>query len=246
MKRVHLTILAGALLAAFCIPAHAQEESGHLLSILEIKVKAGHDRQFREGLAAWKDCYLENDGDGTWNFWDRVQGKGSVYVGTFRMANWAEMDAQDPASMACRDVVMEQLIPHSAGVESSLARAIPALSAEAGQTDVVWVTYFRAADGRAFRRAVEAISGVIREVEGQPRGYWYNVIGGPEKSATHFLVTPYENFAAMDEDRDGVFTVIENARGEEEAERLRSMGMDAIDGAWSYIYRRMVEVSHTP
>jgi len=42
----------------------AQEtEKGFILSMTEFTVKRGHDVQFREGVKAWKACYIENKGE---------------------------------------------------------------------------------------------------------------------------------------------------------------------------------------
>jgi hypothetical protein len=38
---------------------------GHLMSVTEFTVKPGHEMQFREGIKAWKACYLENKGEWT-------------------------------------------------------------------------------------------------------------------------------------------------------------------------------------
>jgi hypothetical protein len=47
--------------------ARAQEKQ--ILSMTEFTVKIGHEKQFEEGIKAWKACYLENKGEWTWSMW---------------------------------------------------------------------------------------------------------------------------------------------------------------------------------
>ena len=53
---------------------HAQEveDNSMILSVTEFTIKPGHNTQFREGVKAWKSCYLENEGDWSWEVWSRV------------------------------------------------------------------------------------------------------------------------------------------------------------------------------
>jgi hypothetical protein len=38
---------------------------GPLMSVTEFAIKQGHEMQFREGIKAWKDCFIENEGEWT-------------------------------------------------------------------------------------------------------------------------------------------------------------------------------------
>ncbi len=38
---------------------------GPLMSVTEFAIKQGYEMQFREGIKAWKDCYIENEGEWT-------------------------------------------------------------------------------------------------------------------------------------------------------------------------------------
>ena len=78
----------------FLLPliAVSQDDESYLLRLTEITVKHGHNAQFVQGVKTWKKCYKDNKGENPWNMWSRLQGEGSVYAFTGRMANWAEMD----------------------------------------------------------------------------------------------------------------------------------------------------------
>jgi len=247
-KRLAL-IAIGATALAVPFTASAQEEpSGHMLSLLELNDKAGHDSDFRAGIAAWKECYIENDGDGSWNFWRRQQGQGNVYVAAFTMENWADLDTRDEAAQSCQAVALEEITPyvHAEQNSNSYARLMPDISRSEPVGDVVWVSNFRAEDGRLMMETARKIVAAIKETEGEPRGYWYSVMGGHEKAADYFVVTPFADFAAMDVEREGVWKIVASVHDEDEADRLRSNFMKSMDAGWSYLYRRVPDLSHNP
>jgi hypothetical protein len=246
-KRVALAVLSATFLSV-PLTTTAQEPAGHLLSIFELHVKAGHNEQLRAGIAAWKECYLAQKGDRAWNTWQRQQGQGNVYVVAFRLDNWASLDTPNEAGQKCQSVVSEKITPnvHAEKGTSSYAKLMPAISRNAPVSDLVWVNNFRADDTRLMTRTIEQITGAMAEAEGQPRGFWYDVQGGDAASADYFVVTPFENFAALDVTRTGVWEVISKVRGEAEAERMRADFRTSLDSSWAYLYRRLPELSHNP
>jgi hypothetical protein len=247
MKRIALALLSTTLLS-LPVTTTAQEPAGHLLSIFEMHVKAGHNDQLKAGIAAWKECYLAQKGPRTWNTWQRQQGQGNVYVVAFRLNNWAALDTPHEAGQKCQGVVLENITPHvhaEKGV-SSYAELLPKISRNAPVSDVIWVNNFRADDTRLMMNTIEQIVGAMAEAEGQPRGFWYDVQGGDVDSADYFVVTPFENFAALDDDRAGVWEVVTKVRGEAEAERLRADFRSSLDTGWAYMFRRLPELSHNP
>jgi hypothetical protein len=78
-KQVNKATLALAMIFTFTLlseVAHAKsEERGFILSTTELKIISGRNTRFQEGVKAWKKCYLENNGEWTWNMWRRVQGE---------------------------------------------------------------------------------------------------------------------------------------------------------------------------
>jgi hypothetical protein len=247
-KRLALVAISAVALAVPFTAAAQEEPANQMLSLLELQVKAGHDSDFRAGIAAWKECYLENDGDGSWNLWRRQQGQGNVYVAAFRMQGWGDLDTPDEAARKCQDVARDKITPftHAENNSNSYVRLMPDISRSAPAGDVIWVSNFRAEDSRMMMDVVKKVVAAMKEVEGDSRGYWYDVMGGDEKAADYLVVTPFENFAAIEEEREGVWAVVAKVHGEEESERLRSSFMDSLDTGWSYIFRRDSELSHNP
>ena len=225
--------------------AQAQEE--FILTTTEFTIKNGHESQFEEGVKAWKSCYLENGGEWTWYMWKRYNGKGSVYVLSSRMANWAELERTDEAGKKCWHIAVHQIIPHIESAEDNFSRNIPELSRSAtSEMGVIWVTFFQVENSTVFRKIIEEISGIIAEAEGDKRGYWYAASGGGPESPDYFVTTPFENFAAMDVERDNVWKMVENAKGELATEEMRAEFRNSVSSAWAYMYKLMDELSHNP
>jgi hypothetical protein len=245
VKRVlTFSLLLSISIFSFNIFAQEEDES-FILSMTEFTIKPGHDFEFREGIKAWKECYLENGGEWSWRIWQRVQGEGNVYILASSMSNWAEMDESgDEAGKECRDLARELINPHIESAKYNLARYMPDISKKNPmEYDVIWVTNWTVKDGWKFQNTVKEITNIIRDVEGDTRGYWYNVMGGAVDEADYFVVDPYKNFAAMDEERDGVWALVEKSKGEKKKDELRQNFMDSVDKAWAYIYTREKELS---
>lgn len=246
------TMTAAAVSAAMLISVSgavmAQDEEGDStmkLSMGEISVKNGHNDEFRAGIAAWKACYLENDGDGNWSVWSRMDGESGSYYVNFTMSKWAEMDEDDAASEACSSIVDEQISPHINSSNWRWAEAMPEISKNGGSGDIAVVYFFRVNDDRKFNSVVSEVSAAVREIEGDERGYWYQMYGGDEHAADYFIAIPFENFAQWDEDTAGVWELAAQHYGEEKTGQLRAEMREAMDAIWDYSYRRLPDLSHS-
>jgi hypothetical protein len=226
----------------------AQEQQKFILSATEFTVKNGHEKQFEDGVKAWKACYLENKGEWTWNFWKRYNGKGSVYGLTSLSENWAKWDDEnDEAGKKCWQIVMYQIVPHIESSEDNFATSMPEFSkATPADMGIIWVTYFQVENSGLFKEVVKEIGDIMQKVEGGKRGYWYASNGGSPESADYIVVTPYKNFAALDVKRDAVWDMVEKAKGKEETEKLRAKMRSSLKDSWMYLYKRMDDLSHNP
>ena len=233
------------LLLLLPMATRAQDNNSTLLTINEITVKPGHDAQFTEGVKLWKECYLKNNGTRHWNLWHRVQGKGDVYVLSGIKANWAEMDDRDPASAACRTIVINFIMPHVESMQYNIARSMPELSRPImDSTKLIWVTSFIVKNSTDFNDVIKSISSAIKTTEGNTRGYWYNVMGGSPETPDYFVTDPFKGFSDLDKDRDGVWKIYEKVNGKKAADALRAKFRDAVDKMWSYIYTLNVDLSN--
>lgn len=240
-----MMFIAGSTL--FSNGAQAQEtERGFILSMNELTIKPGHDNHFREGVKAWKACYLENDGDWTWNMWRRMNGEGNVYVLTSAMDKWAEMDETDESGMKCRNLVRDLINPHVESSESNFARFQPQYSKTFPNPDpVLWVIYWQVNNWTRFREVVKEVVDEVAKAEGTPRVYWYSVLGGSKDTPDFFVATPFANFAAMDVERENVWNIYESAKGKEKRDEMQAAFREVTDASWSYLFRLDADISHS-
>lgn len=240
MKRVLILMI---LIPLFSI---GQESDKKLLNMAELTVKMNHQQEFTDGMQKWKDCYLSNNGDESWNVWNRMQGKSGVVAVTYFMDKWAEMDeGQSEADKACMNIFKNDVFPHVEKMNFNLSWTMPELSrALPDSTSVVWVTFFRTSNSSDFLEVVKNVSETYRNEKGEPLGIWYDFIGGGENSADFMVSTPYKNFAQLDEPFDAPWAVYEKAHGKEKMEEMRSRFRESLDDAWSYIYKLNSKLSH--
>ena len=215
-----------------------QEDANHLSNLTHIKVKMGHEAQFIEGVKMYKKCYAENGGEDKWNFWRRIQGKGTVYAVTSMMDNWAELDEErDDASKKCRSVFPSFLAPHMEESYRAITSFMPDISNNSTDpASKVWVTYFKVKNSADFMAVVKAVSGQIKKVEGDERAYWYAFEGGSKEAPDYLVAWPFDKYADLDKDMDGVWKIYENEHGKKKTEQLRAKFRNAVDDAWGYIY----------
>jgi hypothetical protein len=230
------------------IMALSQTNESILLDMTELTVKFGHNEQFVEGMKVYKKCYTDNGGTNKWNTWHRVQGEGSVYVLTSTMAKWAEMDEdRDDAGKKCWINVVNLIRPHLKSVGYNIARSMPNLSRTTPMpetTTMVYVFNVKTSNDLAFREVIGELSSAIKKAEGDSRGTWYASQGGTPERPNYFIGIPYDNFAAMDVERDGPWIVYEKANGKAKTEALRAKYRASVSSDWSYMYTLNKELSN--
>jgi hypothetical protein len=221
------------------------DDSSNIINVTHITVKMGHEAQFAEGVNKYKKCYAENNGEGKWNFWRRVQGSNSVYAVTDTMENWAEMDDEsDEARDKCISHFPEDILPHMESMDYMVTESMPDISKDTNeQKDKVWVTYFRVSNSADFMEVIKAVTAEVKKAEGDERAYWYSVAGGSEDSADYMVAWPFDKYGDLDKDMDGVWKIYENAHGAEKTAEMRKKFMEAVDGSWSYMYDKSDSMS---
>ena len=243
MKTFKLILLAACFLFMLPKTIQAQENDEFVMNLVEYTVKFGHSSNFEEGVKKWKKCYQENNGESKWNLWKREQGKGNTYVVSSRLANWAEMDEDDPAGAACTSVAVQFVRPHIENMEVNTVQSMPKLSrkADMGDATLVWVYSFDVKNSRAFLNIIEQITSTIQAQEGDKRGYWYRSLAG--EGNDYFVSTPYKGFSDLDNDRDNVWEVYEKAHGKTKTEKIRDEFSAVLDNATSFIYSLQKDLS---
>jgi hypothetical protein len=232
-------------LALLPIATLAQDNKGSLMEITEITVKAGHNAQFLQGVKLWKECYLKNKGTHHWNLWHRVQGKGNVYELTGNMANWAEMDKDDPASKACFTILTNFIMPHVESTEYTISMSMPEFSRPPSEgTKVIQVTFFTVKNGVDFMDVLKGVTSAIKTSEGNLRGFWNRVIGGGPEDPDYFVTEPYKSFADLDKQQDSPWKVYEKVNGKKATDAIRAEMRGSVGSAWSYFYTLNEDLSN--
>lgn len=249
-RKVSVAIMAIFLTMAISNVTFGQRQEGSvILNSTEFTIKPGHDTKFREGVKAWKACYIENEGTWNWHMWNRLQGVGNVYSLTSFSANWAEFDEVDEAGRNCRDISRELINPHVESTRRLVSYTMPANSNSNPWTPeikVVSTTYWTVNNSVKFMEAINEVHNVLKEKEGNIRSYWYNTVGGGPDDVHYWMATPYKNFAQMDEVIPGVWTVVESAKGKRHSDKTRDTLRESIDKQWSYIFTFVEDLSRIP
>lgn len=249
MKSSTLILAFGAcaLLGAGTAALAQEDNDSYILQITKVGVKIGHDTAFQEAVKAYHACLLEHEDAGTWSTWSNVGGDGREYHFVSTMDNWAEMDSPWEAGKACWPEHEKEITPNVESVSTRFARPMADWSADADGYTVVRLHQFRVDDGEAFRDAVGAITGIMKEAEYAHMGSWYNVIGNSSNEPGYFVVAHYDNFAAIDEDRAGPYQAVADAAGEERADELWKQFGDSLRDDREYfteLLRREDDLSH--
>jgi hypothetical protein len=244
-------LLAAAIAAGVCMPVVAddhEEKEDYMLSIMELSIKHGHGMKFREAMTAYMECYVENEGINEWTVWGAVDGEPNAMTIVSRVDMWAEFDADDPGDEACWPEHGAELTSHLADAERRMWRRMPDWSGEAGDFSVVRLHNFRVDDGEEFREVVGEIVGMMKDAEYEHMGTWYNAVGTKRWGADYFVVDHFENFAALDEDRQGANGIMVDALGEDGAEEMWERFGDTLSDMepyWTVTLSRIDSLSHT-
>ena len=244
-----ITCLGAVAMALAAGTSLAQENDDYMIEITKVQVAPGQMDEFMDGVKAYRDCYAEKDGKNGWSFWRQVDGDQMTVHAVSRLNKWADLDAVDEARNSCWRDHSDSITGNTAAVQTTFARRQSDWSGSPGDFSVVELHNFRVDDGEAFRSAVSEITGVLKEANYEHLGSWFDVIGGDGDDASYFVVEYHTNFAAMDVDKPGVYATVEEAKGEEEAERM----FDAFDDAlrddheyWRNTLQRVDSLSYDP
>lgn len=248
MKVLLRKFLGIVLLVSISPFALAQEAPlGPLTSFTEFTIKPGQSMQFREGIKAWKECYLKNGGEWTWRMWERQQGEGTVFVLASSMPNWAEMDKTDESGKDCQLLAINMINAHVEKAISHTTRLMPEISNNNPfDGKIIRVGFYRTniENGYKMMETVKEVEEIRKNAGLSIDGYWYNwLTADPDSPSAHYVIG-YENYAEMDIQKESVWQSVENAAGKEKRDELQSKFRSTLQNSWSYIYRFDEEISH--
>lgn len=226
------------LLPLFCF---GQNKKPGPMEITEITVKFGQERQFLEGVKLWNQCYLKNNGTRHWSFWRRVQGKGSVYVLSGVLPNWAAMDENDSASQTCRTMAVQLIQPNIESTDYSIVEKMTGFSnyEMKESTELIRVIYFKVKNFQDFLEAYSTLQAGLKGTVFE-NVIWSSVVDGGPDSPDFFIVLPYDGFSDFDhpnpEFEGGPWKKYEELKGKKAADALRAKARNSVENTWSYLY----------
>ena len=239
-----------ALILALFLPfiSVSQSVEDAILTLTEFKIKTGHTAQFEDGIKKWKDCYNDNGGDSSWGFWSRVQGEGNVYIVTNFIENWATMDYSEQHNDSCSVIVSDYIMPYVESTTYNITCTIPEWSKEnfEGDTKIVWSTFIRVKDKRAFGEVMKEITSVTSENYGELKGIWYKFKGGDKDEAHYMISEHFENYTDLGNYIEGPFEMYAKIKGEKKANDLLDKWNNSLENSWSYIWEHNMELSNYP
>lgn len=227
------------------VVAFSQNNDNQMLNMTELTIKPGQNSQFMDGVKKYKECYKKNNGTDQWNMWKRVQGKGNVYVLTGLMNNWADMEKPNETGEKCDYVLRDFIAPHVETSTYSISRMMPEFSRTPMEgTKLVMVSFFQVKDVTQFREVVKELTDLHRKEHGEPRGTWYDYIGGGVDSPHYMVSTPYKSYSDMDLPVENIWDMHEKINGKKKSEALKTKGRNSVDASWTYLYKLDDEMSN--
>jgi hypothetical protein len=221
MKIKTLSCAVAAVLTVGLTPAAlpAQESDDSVLSMTRIDLEPVSWMKFGQAMEEYIGCYSENGGEDSWSAWRDME-KDVVWIVT-SMDGWAEMDEErSEANRACYSIIEENMGPLVRKIRTEYAQYLPDWSAEAEGYDVVRLHQFVVEEGDEFEEIVGEMTSVVKDADYEHVGAWYEIIGNDADEVGFFVVSHYDNFAAIDDDRQGYYGVMAEAIGEDETEAM--------------------------
>ena len=241
-----------ALTVAIIVPlgtALAEEEKAKptppIITLVEVQIKHGERMAWSEGVKAFKACYEEQGGEQHWWTWRRVGGKGTVYTVVLADANWAAFDEDDEKMQPCYPIMMEKMMPHEVSVSETFVRPNLDFSRPISGP-VARVTGLMIDDYRAFMEVATVVNKTLKDENAGRPIEWLEPQIGAADDPDWYLVSRYENWAAMDVEVEGIWKVMERVHGEEKTAEMRAKVTAAIAGSDSYLYELSPGLSHLP
>lgn len=226
--------------------ASAQDNDAKLMQVTEFTVKPKDVAKFTEGVKLYKECYLKNNGTQHWKIWQPIQGNVNTFVLAGTIANWAEMDKDDPASEACRPIVTNYIVPYTENINNTIAQNMPQFSEpQKVNAKVISVTFFKVKSNTVFLDILKDVSAALLTAEGKgQRGYWYRIVGGSPDGPNYFVTDPFDSFADFGKERISPWKVYENVNGKKASDAMAVRRKEATEKVWSYLFTLREDLSN--
>jgi hypothetical protein len=246
-----LSLLAVLIFTA-PILANAQDAPPPLTEMWLVTPKAGHQAEFKKGLAAHMAFRSEHGDPRSWQSYTPLLGDNLSQVAIrYCCFEWADQDAYREWSDQAEEIsahFAENVAPHAENWEHYFEASDFKNShwvEENGPYKFFAVTDFKIKQGhsREFDDARDKMSQIALDqgwATNDRSWLWTTTIGGPPQEG---IVIPYKNFAAMDRDEDSFYRFLSKHMGDEAAAALLQQFSTAAKSSHFQIWEHQEEYS---
>jgi hypothetical protein len=247
-------IAAIAMLAGGSVHA-AEAGKANVIRTYTDTVEPAQQQAYETAVKAYNKCLGEHGVKYTWIAWGHETGNTYMYSFAAGPVTWADFDTMHETSKACDDTWRAQANPHLKGETSAFLIEMPELSRMPKDKDakpaLISVTFFtlkgdRGADD-AFTEGMKKIVAAAEKTKWSGHYTLYKLKGADKDAPDYLILSPYKNWAAYGAGADpGVWKMLENADGKENAEAVRKSINDAIQDVSTHVDNYSEDLTYNP
>ncbi|WP_154222094.1 hypothetical protein [Marinicella rhabdoformis] len=248
MKKLSKLLIILLVLPSLCVAEDEKKEPTILSDSWQMTPKAGHSAEFEKALIEHMKFRVEDNDPRSWQVFTPVTGSNiSRYIVRSCCTTWAEFDAYDTWYMKSesRKHYFETVHPHVAQYNHNFSQLDTKNSSwkDDAKANYVGVSTYKMKVGgwRKTGKAIEEVTKILKENNWPKSWSWSYPEGG---EGVMQLVTPYENYAAMESPEETVYKVVKkHLKSEKKADKLFEQFRSGIE-SWEYqIYRHHKDLS---
>jgi hypothetical protein len=256
MKIIASCVVTAIALLAGGVSAHAAEAAkANVTRVYTDTVDPAHQQAYETGVKNYNKCLGEHGLKYAWLAWGHETGNTYMYSFAAGPYAWADFDTMHVVAKPCDDTWRAQANPHLKGETSAFLIEMPELSrmpADKGaKPALINVTFFtlkgdRGADD-AFTDGLKKIVAAAEKTKWTGHYILYKTKGADKDAPDYLILSPYKDWAAYGAGADpGVWKMLENADGKDNAEAVRKSINDAIQDVSSHVDNYNEDLTYTP
>lgn len=255
MKTIASCVAAAIALLGVGSASAADSEKANVSLVFNDMVAPADQVGYETASKSFNKCLGEHGIKIPWLAWTHETGDTYRYSIAVGPMSWADMDKMRDAAKPCDSVWRSDGNPHLKSETSAFLVAMPDLSRmpkdDGTKPALIGVTLFTLNNGHdtdeAFTDAVKKIKAAADKTKWSLEYTFYRVRAGDKDAPDYVLVSPYKNWADYGAGPNpGVWKMLENADGKQEADAIRKAIDGAIKDASSHIDSYSDELSYHP
>lgn len=241
-----------ALGIGITMPAAAQVgPPGLVAKSFTIKVEPSQVLEFEAALREHLAAGVVNRDPWAWHTWQVINGRDfGQYIVRSHGHHWRDFDARDALDALDRADFLATVAGHTKSIAATIDRLEPTISnwpADLGRPALVEVTRFELTHGgvQEFVAALAKIHSALSEKDPTRHYGWLTTVNGSD-GPTMTLAVPHANWADFEPRQPALWTLLEEAYGEAEAQSIRATIEGCIRGTSSSILKLREDLSYEP